>query len=457
MAKAKMNSKKGGASSHLRPCKTAYCDKHNERKDKNPSNSNIRPEFSKNNSVWKADDVPNLVTLDRQIRKDYYEAHGRHMPDRGPSKASPLKESVTLMPDGSKKTDEIQRMIVERIEKEFGIRCIRMYNHRDEYCDETGEFNWHGHEVWDMYDHENHRMLALSRADCRKWQDIVAEETGMPRGNPAYETRRKWLSANEYKIKKQNESIDEKKAEIETLQNQIRQKEEELAKMAKNPFARVIAGVKTKMSGNYSQEEVSEMMAKAKAEADERVRTVQEQADKAMDAMAEEANAKVLAAQNELARTRKVLADEREKKGEDIRLASERADSWARASANKSIQEAVVRSTADLRGRLDKTQADLEAANGQIDRLKSSSYNAALIAHTFLTILKDDDVKNFQKNNMLALFTDHLDENSRKIISKILAGNGINKTLRTSAELERFRQQAASQPQPPKKGFGMKR
>ena len=471
MAKAKMNSKKGGASSHLRPCKTAYCDKHNERLDKNPTNSNIRPEFSKNNSVWKAEDVPNLVTLDRQIRKDYYVAHERHMPDRGPSKASPLKESVTLMPNGSKETDEIQRRIVERIEKEFGIRCIRMYNHRDEYCEETGEYNWHGHEVWDMYDHENHRMLALSRADCRKWQDIVAEETGMPRGNPAYETRRKWLSANEYKITKQNESIakkeaelkemnakvEQKTAEVEALKNQVLEKEEELAKAAKSPIARVIAGVKTKMSGNYSQEEVSEMMAKAKAEADERVRTVQEQADKAMNAMAEEANAKILAAQNELALTRKTLADERKKKDEDIRRATERAASRAWESANKSIQEAVVRSTADLRGRLDKTQADLEAANGQIDRLKSSSYNAALIAHTFLTILKDDDVKNFQKNNMLALFTDHLDENSRKIISKILTGNGINKTLRTTAELERFRQQAASQPQPPKKGFGMKR
>ena len=457
MAKAKMNSKKGGASSHLRPCKTAYCDKHNERKDMNPSNSNIRPEFSKNNSVWKADDVPNLVTLDRQIRKDYYDAHERHMPDRGPSKASPLKESVTLMPDGSKDTDEIQRRIVERIEKEFGIRCIRMYNHRDEYCDETGEYNWHGHEVWDMYDHKNHRMLTLSRADCRKWQDIVAEETGMPRGNPAYETRRKWLSANEYKIKKQNESIDEKKAEIETLQNQIREKEEELAKMAKNPFARVIAGVKTKMADNYSQEEVSEMMAKVKAEADERVRTVQEQADKAMDAMAEEANAKVLATQNELARTRKTLADERKKKDEDIRRATETAASRAWELANRNIQEAVVRSTADLRGRLDKTQADLEAANGQIDRLKSSSYNTALIAHTFLTILKDDEVLNHQKNNMLALFTDHLDENSRKIISKILAGNGINKTLRTTAELERYRKLVSSQPPSPKKGHGMKR
>ena len=456
MAKAKMNSKKGGASSHLRPCKTAYCDKHNERKDKNPSNSNIRPEFSDINSVWKDPDVPNLVTLDRQIRKDYCEAHGRNMPERGPSKASPLKESVTLMPDGSKKTDEIQRMIVERIEKEFGIRCVRMYNHRDEYCEETGEYNWHGHEVWDMYDHKKHRMVTLSRADCRKWQDIVAEETGMPRGNPAYETRRKWLSANEYKIKKQNESIDEKKAEIETLQNQIREKEEELAKAAKSPIARVIAGVKTKMAGNYTQDDVNEMMTKASAEADERVRTVQEQADKAMAAAAEEADAKVLAVQNELASVRRALADERKKKDEDIRIATEKATRKAWASVNAAINEAVDRSTVDLRGQLEKTRADLLAANGQIDKIKNGSYNASLIAHTFLSILKDDKVTGYKKNDVLALFTDHLDENGRKVVSRILVGNGIDRRLRTTAELERSRQLAASQPKP-QKGFGMKR
>ena len=54
----KIDSKKGGASSHLRPCKVAYCDKHNERLDANPSNRNIRPEFTVNNSTWKAADVP---------------------------------------------------------------------------------------------------------------------------------------------------------------------------------------------------------------------------------------------------------------------------------------------------------------------------------------------------------------------------------------------------------------
>lgn len=471
MAKANMNSKKGGASSHLRPCKTAYCDKHNERKDKNPSNSNIRPEFSVNNTIWKDSEVPNLVTLDKQIRKDYFQAHGRHMPERGPSKSSPLKESVTLYPNGSKETDEIQRRISNRIENEFHIRCIRMYNHRDEFCDETGEFNWHGHEVWDMYDYENHRMVTLTRADLRKWQDIVAEETGMPRGNPAYETRRKWLTANEYKITKQNESIakkeaelkemnakvEQKTAEVESLKNQVREKEEELAKAAKSPLARVIAGVKTKMAGNYTQDEVNDMMTKANADADERVRTVQEQADKAMAAAAEEADAKVLAVQNELASVRRALADERKKKDEDIRIATEKVARMASASVNAAIREAVDRSTADLRGQLDKVQADLQAANGHIDKLKNGSYNASLIVHTFLSVLKDNRVTGYKKNDMLALFTDHLDENGRKVVSRILAGNCIDRRLRTTAELERSRQQAASQPRPQKKGFGMKR
>ena len=470
MAKARTNSKKGGASSHLRPCKVAYCDKHNERLDDNPSNKNIKPEFSENNTVWKAPDVPNLVKLDRQIRNDYFKTHERHMPERGPSKASPLKESVTLMPNGGKGTDEIQRRIVTRIEQEFGIRCVRMYNHRDEYCDETGEYNWHGHEVWDMYDHENHRMVALSRADCRKWQDIVAEETGMPRGNPAYETRRKWLTANEYKITKQNESIakkeaelkemnamvEQKTAEVESLKNRVREKEDELAKAAKSPIARVIAGVKTKMAGNYTQDEVNEMMTKASAEADERVRSVKEQAVKAMAAATEETEAKVLAVQNELASVRRALADERKRKDEDIRIATEKAARKAYASVNAAIHDAVDSSTADLRAQLEKTQADLQAANGQIDKLKNDSHNATLIAHTFLTILKDGEVQGFKKNDVLALFTDHLDENGRKIVSRILAGNGIDRRLRTTAELERSRQLVASQPKPQKKGFGMK-
>ncbi len=110
-----------------------------------------------------------------------------------------------------------------------------------------------------------------------------------------------------------------------------------------------------------------------------------------------------------------------------------------------------------MRGQLEKTRADLQAANGQIDKIKNGSYNASLIAHTFLSILKDDRVTGYKKNDVLALFTDHLDENGRKVVSRILAGNCIDRRLRTTAELERSRQLAASQPKPQKKGFGMKR
>lgn len=131
------------------------------------------------------------------------------------------------MPGGGKDTDIIQQRIIARVENEFGIRCIRRYNHRDEYCDETGTFNWHGHEVWDMYDHERHRMIVLSRNDCRKWQDIVAEETGMPRGTPAYETRRKWLSANEYKLRCQQAKIDEQEKIIAKNEEKIEKTEDE--------------------------------------------------------------------------------------------------------------------------------------------------------------------------------------------------------------------------------------
>lgn len=223
----KIFSKKGGASSHLRPCKVSFSDKHNERLDEHPTNRNIRPEYSANNSTWKASDCPNLVKLDRQIRNDFFIFNKRHLPGRGKSKASPLKESVTLMPNGDKGTDEVLIRIIDRIEKEFGIRCIRWYNHRDEFCEETNTFNWHSHEVWDMYDHENHRMIMLSRNDCRKWQDIVAEETGMPRGNPAYETHRKGLSANEYKLRCQQAKIDEQEKIIAKNEEKIENTEDE--------------------------------------------------------------------------------------------------------------------------------------------------------------------------------------------------------------------------------------
>ena len=223
MKPASMKSVKGGASSHIRPCKVSFCDKHNMRLDSHPSNRNIHSEFSKKNTVWVDPAVPNLVALDKRIRKDYFKYNGRKLPTSGPTKASPIKETVTIMPSGDPLTDEIQKRITDRIEKRFGVRCIRRYNHRDEFCKETRTFNWHGHEVWDFFDYRSHRIIQLNRRDMREWQDIVAEETGMPRGNPAEKTHRTWLTATEYKIQEIEKDYLKKQEALECVGEEVSQ------------------------------------------------------------------------------------------------------------------------------------------------------------------------------------------------------------------------------------------
>lgn len=49
----------------------------------------------------------------------------------------------------------------------------------------------------------------------------------MPRGNPAYETRRKWLSANEYKLNCQQAKIDEQKKIIAKNEEMIEKTEDD--------------------------------------------------------------------------------------------------------------------------------------------------------------------------------------------------------------------------------------
>lgn len=483
--KSKKTSMKGGASSHLRPCKVAYCDKHNERLDENPSNKNIRPEFMENNRLWKALDVPNLVTLDRQIRKDYYIAHGRHLPERGSSKASPLKESVTLMPNGSIETDEIQRRIVNRIEKEFGIRCIRRYNHRDEFCNETGEFNWHGHEVWDMYDHKNHCMIKLSRADCRKWQDIVAEETGMPRGIPAYETRRKWLDANYYKIMKQEEDLQQKREEMNKLDERLRQQKEE--EQARGEHLRQLDADRQAMDERLSQKEEEERarnerlrQLEAEEEAlverilrqkeDERAsnerinqQKAQEQAlgDNIIQLKAEEQ------ARNE--RIRQQKAQEQVLGENVIRLKAEeraRTELLQQQKAEElALDERICEKSEDIQAlteRISKQKEEEQARGERIGQqqiieksldariqdkeleMKQRYPSSVIMFRAVLDALKDANVKGYKKMDCLALICDHLDYDEKRVISRLLIDNGIRYSLRTSAELEKSRALASA-------------
>ena len=217
----------GGASSHLRPCIIGKSDAHNFRLDPNPTNQNIQPSLSHLNTTWADSSVPDLVEYDKKIRDDFFRANGRHMASRGRSKASPIKESVTNLPDGSMATTEMQKRYIKRIEEKFGVHCIRAAIHRDEYFERGGTFNNHGHEVWDFYDPLKHRMIRLTRADCRMWQDIVHEETKMPRGTPAYETRRRWYPPYEYKIRQQLEDLANNEKKLEEIKQNLAQAQAE--------------------------------------------------------------------------------------------------------------------------------------------------------------------------------------------------------------------------------------
>lgn len=208
---------KGGASSHLRPCQLSYSDMHNERLTERPSNENINPELSKYNTIIRDENVPNLVHLDRVIRKDYLMFNGRNLPSSGKTKASPLKESVMLLPSGDKSCDEMAKCFAKKIEQKFHIRCVRIYVHRDEYYNKNGTYNYHVHFVWDTYDHNIHKMIHFQKKDMRVWQDIAAEVTGMPRGRSAMETGKEGLTAIEYKCQQEEERLGKLKGECDKL------------------------------------------------------------------------------------------------------------------------------------------------------------------------------------------------------------------------------------------------
>ena len=227
---------KGGASSHLRPCLLRNSDKHNFREGSHFTNENIVTSLSYLNSYWRDPSVPNLAQFDRLIREDYKATHGRRLAVKGRKRPSPIKESVTVLPNGSPDIDKVHLSLVKRLEKKYGVRCLRWAIHRDEYFDRKGTFNYHAHEVWAFYDLDNHRYITLSRADLCQWQDIVAEETGMPRGRSARETGRKWLSHNEYKISEQEKEMEENQKAIYELEQNIKAMETSLQSLNEKQF-----------------------------------------------------------------------------------------------------------------------------------------------------------------------------------------------------------------------------
>ena len=226
---------KGGACFHLEPCNTKKSDNHNERTWP-ITNLNIRLSLTNNNYVWKAPEVQNLSEYENRIYEDYQKAdrvmmkngiechYHKKLPSKGKTKVHPLKEGILVLPSNKNETTKIVWSFVKRIEERTGWKCIRIYIHRDEYFHDPDtkedRYNHHAHLVFDTYDWENHALLHRDKDDCKVFQDIASEETGMPRGNPSKETRVTHKNPAAYKANEER-----KRAEILTKQNDIMEAE----------------------------------------------------------------------------------------------------------------------------------------------------------------------------------------------------------------------------------------
>jgi hypothetical protein len=225
---SKKSSIKGGACCNTKACNLGYSDAHNLRLSNcnltpNP-NINIHTELSSNNTIWIDDQVPNLRNLDKSIRKDYANVerykeypkgsgkmvpYYRELPSKGKTAASPIKESILLLPNNEKKCDEMVKDFIKNCENKFGVKCVRFAVHRDEkYTNpDTGEtrFNCHAHIVWNFYNYQTHDIYKMSKDDMRLMNDWASECTGMQRGRDARLTGAEHLSVVEFKNKQERE------------------------------------------------------------------------------------------------------------------------------------------------------------------------------------------------------------------------------------------------------------
>lgn len=242
--KKKSQSIKGAACSNTRACNVGYSDSHNLRQSPtseistNP-NTNIYTELIEENTTWIDPSVPNLRTLDKSIRQDYAQTprykeypkgsgqmveYFREMPSKGKTASSPLKETILLLPHNGKKTDEMVQNFIARCEKEFGVKCVRFFVHRDEkYTNpDTGEthINNHAHIVWNFYNYQKHEINKLGKEQMRLMNDWASEYTGMQRGRDARQTGAEHLSVVEYKNKQEQERTER----LQKQKNKVKEK-----------------------------------------------------------------------------------------------------------------------------------------------------------------------------------------------------------------------------------------
>jgi len=247
-----LSSKKGACSANVQPAK-ANCLQHARREGKVPSY--VNPHLTNTNRVVFEDELirsrKSIMPLVRQREKLYEEK----VKQKCQKSFTPFREDVLHLKEGI--TDEQLMAFKEKAEQLTGWKVIGIWLHQDEghvrskfiEGDEEFKINYHAHVLYDCQNLQTGKAVRLGRDYFRKRQDILAECTGMERGNPASETGRRHRSSQQQRIVAQEERIEKLMAVAEELEAERDAAKEELEEI------QIAKAGKEKIMGFFGQSE----------------------------------------------------------------------------------------------------------------------------------------------------------------------------------------------------------
>lgn len=231
-----IGSKKGACSAHIEAAK-ANCLQHARREGKVPSY--VNPHLTQNNRTVFEDSVisnrKSIIPLVKRAELEYTELTGQ----KCQKSFTPFREDVLKLKPGI--TDKQLMEFKDKAEALTGWKVMGIWLHQDEgYAhsryiegDENFDLNIHAHVLYDCQDHTTGKAIRPHRKYFSLRQDLLADSTGMERGNKASETGIRHRKSAQQRIYAQelriaelerltNEKEKEYKTEIERLQEDKR-------------------------------------------------------------------------------------------------------------------------------------------------------------------------------------------------------------------------------------------
>jgi hypothetical protein len=185
----------GKSSIHVRPVR-AGSEQHNEREKKL---GYVREDLTHLNTSFK---VATIADAKADAVARYQASTGQRMQ----TKAAPIREGVLLIEERHTAAD-LQRL-GQAIEKQFGIRTIQGYAHKDEghFDKVNGDWkpNYHAHLVFDWTDQATGKSVRMKRDDMAELQTLVAAELGLERG---VSSSVKHLNSIQFKTQQEEEDL----------------------------------------------------------------------------------------------------------------------------------------------------------------------------------------------------------------------------------------------------------